>query len=87
MYAILRGANGRRHEVDFGDDPVVVDVAMSDVTVQITMTASSDPGSSCRRFVTVTVPREQLVAAMAEAVNRRSKPGGVTSIRVVGEAN
>jgi hypothetical protein len=21
MYAILRGANGRRHEVDFGDDP------------------------------------------------------------------
>jgi hypothetical protein len=28
MYAILRGANGRRHEVDFGDDPVVVDVAM-----------------------------------------------------------
>jgi hypothetical protein len=87
MYGILRGANGRRHEVDFGDDPVVVNVAMSDITVQITMTAPGDPDPNRARFVTVTVPREQLVAAMAEAVNRRSKPGGVTSIRVVGEGN
>ena len=87
MYAILRGTNGRRHEVDFGDDPVVVNVAMSDITVQITMTASDDLNSDQARFVTVTVPREQLVAAMAEAVNRRSKPGGVTGIRLVGEGN
>ena len=87
MYAILRGANGRRHEVDFGDDPVVVNVAMSDITVQITMTASDGLNSDRARFVTVTVPREQLVAAMAEAVNRRSKLGDVTGIRVVGEEN
>ena len=39
MFAILRGANGRRYEVDFGDDPVTV-VAMSPTTVQVTMTAS-----------------------------------------------
>ena len=87
MYAILRGANGRRHEVDFGDDPVVVEVAMSDITVQITMTVPGDSIPSRARFVTVTVPREQLVAAMAEAVNRRSKPGGVTGIRLVGEGS
>jgi uncharacterized protein (UPF0261 family) len=87
MYAILRGTNGRRHEVDFGDDPVVVEVSMSDVTVQITMTAPGDLDPNRVRFVTVTVPREQLVAAMAEAVNRRSKPGDVTGIRVVGEGN
>src|SRR3954471_5429089 len=87
MYAILRGANGRRHEVDFGDDPVVVEVSMSDITVQITMTAPGDLDPDRARFVTVTVPREQLVAAMAEAVNRRSKPGGVTGIRLVGEGN
>jgi hypothetical protein len=87
MYAILRGANGRRHEVDFGDDPVVVDVAMSDITVQITMTASDDPNPDQARFVTVTVPREQLVAAMAEAVNRRSKAGGVTGIWVVSKGD
>jgi hypothetical protein len=87
MYAILRGTNGRRHEVDFSDDPVVVNVAMSDMTVQITMTAPDDHNPDRARFVTVTVPREQLVAVMAEAVNRRSKPGDVTGIRVVGEAN
>ena len=85
MYAILRGANGRRHEVDFGDDPVVVDVAMSDVTVQIRMTASGDPGSDRGRFVTFTIPREQLVTAMAESVNRRSRTGNPTGIRLVGE--
>jgi hypothetical protein len=87
MYAILRGANGRRHEVDFGDDPIVVDVAMSDITVQITMSASSDPGVSHGRFVTVTVPREQLVAAMAESVNRRFKKGDATGIRIVGDGS
>jgi hypothetical protein len=87
MYAILRGANGRRHEVDFGDDPVVVEVSMSDITVQITMTVPGDLNSDRARFVTVTVPQEQLVAAMAEAVNRRSKPSGVTGIRLVGEGN
>jgi hypothetical protein len=38
MFAILRGANGRRHEVDSKDDPVIVDVSMSTATVQITMT-------------------------------------------------
>ena len=84
MYAILRGANSRRHEVDFGDDPVVVDVAMSDVTVQITMTASGDPvptGTLRDRYRSA----GELVAAMAEFVNRRLKKGDITGIRVVGE--
>jgi hypothetical protein len=38
MFGALRGANGRRHEVDFGDGPVVVDVSASPATIQITMT-------------------------------------------------
>jgi hypothetical protein len=67
MFAILRGTNGRRHEVDFGDDPVTVDVAMSPTTVQVTMTAA-DPGDPARgRFVTVALPRDALAAAMAAA--------------------
>ena len=70
MFAILRGANGRRHEVDFGDDPVAVDVAMSPTTVQVTMTAV-DPGDPARcRFVTVALPRDTLAAAMAAAAAR-----------------
>ena len=37
MFAILRQASGRRHEVDFDAYPVLLDVAMSDPTIQITM--------------------------------------------------
>jgi hypothetical protein len=32
-YAIIRGKNGRRHEVDFGDDAVRVEIHFSDEIV------------------------------------------------------
>jgi hypothetical protein len=57
MFAILRVANGRRHEVDFRDDPVTVDVAMSTTTVQITMTAAGSSDLATSRYVTVALPR------------------------------
>ena len=41
-FAIIRGSNGRRHEVDFKDDPVAVDVSMSESVVQITLDAIED---------------------------------------------
>ena len=44
--------------VNFGHDPVVVNVAMSDITVQITMTAPGNPIPGRARFVTVIVPRK-----------------------------
>jgi hypothetical protein len=70
MFAILRGANGRRHEVDFQDDPVIIDVSMSTETVQITMTAT-DPGDPAKgRYVTIALPRDALAAAMAAASAR-----------------
>jgi len=34
-HAIIRGANGRRHEVDFGDAPVRVEIYASEETVEI----------------------------------------------------
>lgn len=84
MFAILRGANGRRHEVDFGDDPVTVDVAMSAATVQITMTAA-DPGDPAKgRFVTVAIPRDALAAAMAAAA-ARPDAGGELRLRLIQE--
>ena len=70
MSAILRGANGRRHEVDFHDDPVAVAVAMSATTVQITMTAADCSDLSKGRYVTVTLPRDALASAMAAAAAR-----------------
>jgi hypothetical protein len=70
MFAILRGANGRRHDVDFHDDPVTVDVAMSATTVQITMTAAGSSDLSKSRYVTVALPRDALAVAMAAAAAR-----------------
>jgi len=54
----LTGANGRCHEVDFNDDPVTVDVAMSET--RITMTAADSSDLSRDRYVTVTLPRDAL---------------------------
>jgi hypothetical protein len=34
-HAIIRGNNGRRHEVDFGDSPIRVEVHASEETVEI----------------------------------------------------
>ena len=34
-HAIIRGNNGRRHEVDFGDTPVRVEIPHSEETVEI----------------------------------------------------
>ena len=67
MFAILRQSNGHRYEVDFDDDPVVLDVAMSATTIQITMTAAQHGDPEKKRFVTVAVPREALVTALAAA--------------------
>jgi hypothetical protein len=68
MFAILRGANGRCHEVHFHDDRVTV--AMSATTVQITMTAADCSDLSKGRYVTVTLPRDALASAMAAAAAR-----------------
>lgn len=70
MFAVLRGTNGRRHEVDFQDDPVIVDVAMSPQTVQITMTAAEPGDPNNTRYVTVALPRDALASAMASASAR-----------------
>ncbi len=40
---------------------------MSETTIQITMTAAEDGDPEKKRFVTVAVPREALVAALAVA--------------------
>ena len=70
MFAILRGANGRRHQVDFGDGPVVVDVSVGSATVQITMTDPEVSDLTRSRYVTVAVPRTALAEAMAQATAR-----------------
>jgi hypothetical protein len=71
-FAIIRGSNGRRHEVDFGDAKIEIDVAIGTETVQITIEAVDDLApSDKRRFATVAIPREKLAAALGADLRER----------------
>ena len=70
-HAIIRGANGRRHEVDFGDAPVRVEIYASEETVEIFIETDSEmlPGKR-RRFALLNVPRHLFSEATASAARR-----------------
>jgi hypothetical protein len=71
-FAIIRGRDGRRHEVDFGDAAIEVDVAIGSETVQITVEAIHDQvPSDKRRFATMAIPREKLAAALGADLRDR----------------
>jgi len=75
-FAIIRGRNGRRHEVDFRDDPIAVEVSMSETVVQISIDAIEDMAPSHkRRFATVAIPREQLMVALSSHLRERKDRG------------
>jgi hypothetical protein len=81
-FAIIRGRNGRRHEVDFGDAEIEVDVAIGSETVQITVEAIHDQApSDKRRFATMAIPREKLAAALE--LTRGMGEGNLTGPRLV----
>jgi hypothetical protein len=72
-YAIIRGANGRRHEVDFEDADITVEIFVGDETIEIAVEAPHDPEpSDKRRFALLNVPRELFNKALGDAA-RRSK--------------
>jgi hypothetical protein len=75
-HAIIRGQNGRRHEVDFGDAPVRVEIYHSEETVEIFIEADFETlPEKRRRFALLNVPRhlfsEATAAAARRAANRR----------------
>ena len=72
-HGTLRGANGRRHEVDFEGVEITVEVFFDDETVEIAVEAPQDPTpSDKRRFALLNVPRELFNEALGNAA-RRSK--------------
>ena len=72
-HAIIRGANGRRHEVDFEDAEVTIEVFSGETTVEIVIEAPNDLVPSGRkRFALVNLPREQFSAALGQAAQRKS---------------
>jgi hypothetical protein len=76
-YAIVRGGNGRRHEVDFGDAPVPVEVYSSEETVEIFIqTDFEELPQEHRRFAFLSIPRHLFSEAVANAKKPRwGEPG------------
>ncbi len=73
-HAIIRGENGRRHEVDFGDAPIRVEVYASEETVEIFVKADdANLPEERRRFAILNVPRHQFSHAAGEAARRAAK--------------
>src|SRR4051812_35797452 len=75
-YAIIRGKNGRRHEVDFGDAAVRVEIHASEQTVEVLIEGDFETlPEERRRFAIVSIPRhlfsEASGAAARRAANRR----------------
>src|SRR5262249_9693426 len=62
-HAILRGANGRRHEVDFGEAEITIEVYAGDTTIEIVIEAPNDLFDR-KRFPLLNLPREQFSAAL-----------------------
>jgi len=73
-YAILRGENGRRHEVDFGNAPVRVEIYPSEETVEIFIEADFEKlPEECRRFALLNIPRHLFSEATAAAARCAAK--------------
>jgi hypothetical protein len=73
-HAIIRGKNGRRHEVDFGDSPVRVQVYASEETVEIFMKADFETlPEERRRLAIINLPRQQFSQATGETARRAAK--------------
>ena len=83
-FAILQGRNSCRHEVDFGDDRITVDLASSESTVQITVDMPAFPAPSHRRpFATLAVPRDALLAALHASPGPSGPGPGHIPLRIV----
>jgi hypothetical protein len=79
-HAIIRGANGRRHEVDFGDAPVRVEIYASEETVEIFIGADFEAlPQERRRFALLNIPRHLFSEATAAAARRAANPRPATS--------
>ena len=73
-HAIIRGKNGRRHEVDFGDAPVRVEVYANEENIEIFIEADFETlPEERRRFAILNIPRHQFSQAAGAAARRATK--------------
>jgi hypothetical protein len=75
-HAIIRGGNGRRHEVDFEDAEIRIEVYSGDETVEIVVEALNDLApSDRRRFALLNIPKHLFSSALGEAAQRKGTLG------------
>ncbi len=66
-HAIIRGKNGRRHEVDFGAAPIRVEIYASEETVEIFVEADFEMlAEERRRFAIINIPATFLAKLRAK---------------------
>jgi len=74
-HAIIRGKNGRRHEVDFGDAPVRVEIYSSEEAVEIFVEADFETlPEERRRVALLNIPRHLFSEATGAAARRAARP-------------
>ena len=72
-HAIVIGANGRRHEVDFEDAEVTIEVFAGETTIEIVIESQNDLAPSHRkRFALLSLPCDQFSAALGQAAQRKN---------------
>jgi hypothetical protein len=75
-YAIIRGGNGHKHEVNFADTEIRIEVYSSDETVEIVVEAINDLApSDGRPFALLNIPRHLFSSALGEAERREGTHG------------
>jgi hypothetical protein len=80
---MIRGANGRRHEVDFGDAPVRVEIYSTEETVEIFIEVDFERlPEERRRFALLNIPRHLFSEATAAAARRTTSPRPVAVLTV-----
>ena len=74
-HAIIRRENGRRHDVDFGNAPIRVEIYASEETVEIFIEADFETMTEeRRRFALLNIPRHLFSEATAVAARRAASP-------------
>lgn len=75
-HAIIQADNGHRHEVDFEDVEIRIEVYSSNETVEIVVEAVNVlMPSDRRRFALLNIPKHLFSAALGEAAQRKETPG------------
>jgi hypothetical protein len=70
--SLIRGKSGRRHEVDFEEGALRVEIHASEETVEIFVEADTEElPEDRRRFALINIPRSLFSQATAEAAKRK----------------